>query len=113
MALVIRGIDNEAKACLVDAFSFEGFLGGVFWGISDKAEDFLKEKGISYDVEYEHGVRVLNVKEWIADDILDELDVIAEEREKDPLESKSHHAILWGWGNKIEDYLRNYGEELD
>lgn len=115
MALVIRGIDAEARACILDAFGYQGFLGGLWWGINDKAEDFLKEKGVAFDVEFEHGVKVLTVKEWIADEILDELDVIAEERLSDSDVEREYYGMKnsIAFLGTLEDYIRNYGEEQD
>ena len=115
MALVIRGIDSEARAFILDAFGYQGFLGGAYWGINDKAEDFLKEKGISHDVEYENGVKIINVKEWIEDDIIDELEAIADERLSDPLAERAYYGTMnsMAFLKTLEDYLRNYGEELD
>lgn len=115
MALVIRGIDEEARACILDAFGYQGFLGGLWWGINDKAEDYLKEKNIDFDVEFEHGVKVLTVKEWIADEILDELDVIAEERLSDSDVEREYYGMKnsMAFLGTLEDYIRNYGEEQD
>lgn len=114
MALIIRGIDSEARACILDAFGYQGFLGGLWWGINDKAEDFLKEKGIAFDVEFEHGVKILNVTEWIKDEVLDELDEIADERLSDDLAKRAYyghkHSVMQ---NSLEEYIQFYGEELD
>lgn len=112
MALIIRNIDSETKACLEDAFGYEFYL-GLHQGISDKAEEFLKEKGIGFDVVYEKGVRILNVKDYIEDEILDELDEIADERLSDPDVERAYYGTKYSLLRTLEDYVRLYGEDLD